>query len=102
MRKFFRKAKERLSSGRNHNTEELLSFYQSESRLLYEELGKTKAALEERELEVETLKQALKAAEGKAKRLERRNIKLSAIEKVWKDAFSKMKIVNEANFTPND
>jgi len=80
--------------------EEMLAFYMERARNLGEELAQTKAKLEQVVTENQTLseanqelKEALKIAEKKIARLEKKNMRLAAIEKVWEETFSKIKIV---------
>lgn len=87
-------------AGAKYSLEEMLAFYMEQSRVLTEELARAKTELEtaakkieEKEIENQVLKEALKAAEKKVARLEKKNIRLAAIEKVWKETFSKIKMV---------
>jgi len=81
--------------------EEMLVFYMKQARNLGEELAQAKVKLEQATVENQTLKGALKAAEKKIAKLEKKNMRLAAIEKVWEETFSKIKLVVSDVATPN-
>jgi len=83
-----------------YSIEELLSFYMKQSKQLIEELAQVKAELkaatekiEEKELEVQRLNKKLEDTEEKAVKLAEENVRLTAIEKVWKETFAKITFV---------
>ena len=92
-----------------YSMEELLTFYMEQSKSLTEELAKAKADLvlvakkiEEKDVAIKTLKEALESAEKKVSRLEKRNIRLAAIERVWKETFAKFTLVEGGSVENND
>ncbi len=92
-----------------YSMEELLTFYMEQSKSLTEELAKAKADLvlaekkvEEKDIAIKTLKEALESTEKKVTRLEKRNIRLAAIERVWKETFAKFTLVEGGSVENND
>jgi isocitrate/isopropylmalate dehydrogenase len=92
-----------------YSMEELLTFYMEQSKSLTEELAKAKADLvlaekkvEEKDIAIKTLKEALESTEKKVTRLEKRNIRLAAIERVWKETFAKFTLVEGGSVESND
>ena len=92
-----------------YSMEELLTFYMEQSKSLTEELAKAKADLvlaekkvEEKDIAIKTLKEALESTEKKVTRLEKRNIRLAAIERAWKETFAKFTLVEGGSVENND
>lgn len=90
-----------------YSMEELLSYYMEQSKILTEELAKTKAELvlttkqlEEKDNKIQSFKEALQEAEKRIDQLEKENMRLTAIEEVWEKTFAKFTFVE--NLTENN